>query len=295
MNSATLAHTIRPPAGRAGAHAFKRQLRSPLTAAGALIFLLILLVAALADMLAPGDPLNMAGIPLLWPGDDPEHLLGTDSLGRDVFAGLVHGARASLAIGFNAAAISLGIGIIIGMFSGYYGGRIDRGLMSMAELFQTIPSFLLVIVLVAIHGPTLLVIQSAIGLAGWPEIARLTRAEFRRHRQLDFVQAARAAGHGSAHIIVREILPNALPALVVSTSILIASAILMESGLAFLGMSDPNVASWGGMIGIGREQLSSEWFLTALPGAAIVLTVLALNVLGDSLNDALNPRLEERS
>ena len=276
-------------------HAIWRQLRSPLTAAGVLIMLAILLVAAFADLLAPGDPLDMAGIPLLWPGDDPAHLLGTDSLGRDVYAGLVHGARASLAIGFSAAAISLGIGVLIGTFSGYYGGGIDRALMRVTELFQTIPSFLLVIVLVAIHGPTLAVIQTAIGLAAWPEIARLTRAEFRRLRHQEFVQAARAAGHGGAHIIFREIQPNALPAIVVTTSILIASAILMESGLAFLGMSDPNVASWGGMIGIGRDQLSSEWFLTALPGAAIVLTVLALNVLGDSLNDALNPRLDESS
>lgn len=276
-------------------HACGRQLRTPLTAFGALIFLTVLLVAVLADVLAPGDPLEMAGMPLLWPGDDAAHPLGTDSLGRDVWSGLIHGSRASLAIGFSAAAISLSIGVTIGVFSGYFGGRTDRSLMRVTELFQTIPSFLLVIVLVAIYGPTLAIIQTAIGLAAWPEIARLTRAEFRRLREQDFVQAARCAGHSSLHIIFREILPNALPALVVSTSILVASAILMESGLAFLGMSDPNVASWGGMIGIGRDQLSSEWFLTALPGAAILLTVLALNVLGDSLNDALNPRLEPSS
>ncbi|MBP6019186.1 MAG: ABC transporter permease [Burkholderiaceae bacterium] len=275
--------------------AILQQMRVPLTAAGVLILLAILLLAAFAELLAPGDPLDMAGMPLLWPGADAAHPLGTDSLGRDVWAGLAHGARASLAIGFSAAAISLLIGISIGVLSGYYGGLVDRCLMRITELFQTIPAFLLVIVLVAIYSPTLGIIQLAIGLASWPEIARLTRAEFRRLRQHDFVQAARSAGYSNAHIIVREILPNALPAIVVTTSILIASAILMESGLAFLGMGDPNVASWGGMIGTGRDQLSSEWFLTALPGAAIALTVLALNVLGDGLNDALNPRLRESS
>lgn len=284
-----------PPAAASHWHALRRQLRVPLTAFGALVFLAMLLTAALADVLAPGDPLDMAGMPLLWPGDDPAHPLGTDSLGRDVWAGLVHGSRASLAIGFSAAGISLLIGIGIGVLGGYYGGWVDRSLMRITELFQTIPSFLLVIVLVAIYSPTMTIIQTAIGLAAWPEIARLTRAEFRRLRQHDFVLAARSAGYSGLHIIFREILPNALPAIVVSTSILVASAILMESGLAFLGMSDPNVASWGGMMGIGRDQLSSEWFLTALPGCAILMTVLALNVLGDSLNDALNPRLEEAS
>lgn len=296
MKPATL-HYPPPAPSAAPSHwrALGRQLRVPLTAIGALIFLAVLLTAALAYVLAPGDPLDMAGMPLLWPGDDPAHPLGTDSLGRDVWAGLVHGSRASLAIGFSAAGISLIIGIGIGVLGGYHGGWVDRSLMRVTELFQTIPSFLLVIVLVAIYGPTLTIIQISIGLAAWPEIARLTRAEFRRLRQHDFVLAARSAGYSGFHIIFREILPNALPAIVVSTSILVAGAILMESGLAFLGMSDPNVASWGGMIGIGRDQLSSEWFLTALPGFAILLTVLALNVLGDGLNDALNPRLDESS
>jgi peptide/nickel transport system permease protein len=153
---------------------------------------------------------------------------------------------------------------------------------------------MLVIVLVAIHTPTLPVIQLAIGIASWPEIARLVRAEFRRLRDSDFVLAARAAGFGNGHIIVHEILPNALPPLIVTTSILIASAILAESGLSFLGMSDPNVASWGGMIGNNREHIGSAWFLTALPGGAIAILVLAFNLLGDGLNDALNPRLRRR-
>lgn len=265
--------------------------RAPLAVVGLLLLLIAIAIALCAPIIAPSDPLDMVGMPLLWPGADSAHPLGTDSLGRDVLTGLIHGTSASLRIGFSAACISLFLGLMIGSLSGYFGGAIDRGLMRLTELFQTIPAFLLVVVLVAIYSPTLLVIQFAIGLAAWPEIARLARAEFRRLRDYEFVQAARAAGYSHLHIMLKEILPNAIPTIIVSTSILIASAILMESGLAFLGMSDPNIVSWGGMIGVGREQLSSAWFLTAIPGAAIALVVLALNLIGDGLNDALNPHL----
>ncbi|MDZ5458006.1 ABC transporter permease [Azohydromonas lata] len=269
-------------------------MRDPLAALGIAILLVVAGIAALAGVISPGDPLDMAGVPLQWPGADPAHPLGTDSLGRDVLAGLVHGTRASLMIGLTAAAVSLSIGVAVGALAGYFGGYIDNALVRMTELFQTVPGFLLVIVLVAIHTPTLGVIQLAIGIAAWPEIARLVRAEFRRLRDSDFVLAARAAGFGDGHIILHEVLPNALPPLIVTTSILIASAILMESGLSFLGMSDPNVASWGAMIGGNREHIGSAWFLTALPGAAIATVVFAFNLLGDGLNDALNPRLRRR-
>ncbi|WP_407655764.1 ABC transporter permease [Azohydromonas lata] len=277
-----------------GARALRALLRDPLAALGIAILLVVAGIAALAGVISPGDPLDMAGVPLQWPGADPAHPLGTDSLGRDVLAGLVHGTRASLMIGLTAAAVSLSIGVAVGALAGYFGGYIDNALVRMTELFQTVPGFLLVIVLVAIHTPTLGVIQLAIGIAAWPEIARLVRAEFRRLRDSDFVLAARAAGFGDGHIILHEVLPNALPPLIVTTSILIASAILMESGLSFLGMSDPNVASWGAMIGGNREHIGSAWFLTALPGAAIATVVFAFNLLGDGLNDALNPRLRRR-
>ena len=257
--------------------------RDPLALLGLAILVGAAFVAAFADLIAPGDPLDMAGIPLQWPGDDPAHVLGTDSLGRDVFSGLVHGTRASLMIGLSAAGVSLALGVLVGAIAGYFGGRADSALLRLTELFQTVPAFLLV-------G----VIQLAIGLASWPEIARLVRSEFRLLRDSDFVLAARAAGFSSAHIVVREVLPNALPPLIVTTSILVASAILTESGLSFLGMSDPNVVSWGGMIGGNREHIGSAWFLTALPGAAIAIVVLAFNLLGDGLNDALNPRLRRR-
>ena len=298
MNTTTLkldALAASPARGRSpGARALAALLRDPLALAGIAILVAIGLVAVLADVIAPGDPLDMAGIPLLWPGDDPAHRLGTDSLGRDVFSGLVHGSRASLMIGLSAASVSLAIGVAVGAVGGYFGGVVDNLLVRLTELFQTVPAFLLVIVLVAINTPTIGVIQLAIGLASWPEIARLVRAEFRVLRDSDFVLAARAAGFGPVHVIVREALPNAAPPLIVTTSILIASAILTESGLSFLGLSDPNVVSWGGMIGMNREHIGSAWFLTALPGCAIAVVVLAFNLLGDGLNDALNPRLRRR-
>ena len=296
MNATTLSMDATPAAAPAGgrspgARALAALLRDPLALVGIAILVATALVAVFADVIAPGDPLDMAGIPLLWPGDDPAHRLGTDSLGRDVFSGLVHGSRASLMLGLSAASVSLAIGVAVGAVGGYFGGVVDNLLVRLTELFQTVPAFLLVIVLVAINTPTIGVIQLAIGLASWPEIARLVRAEFRVLRDSDFVLAARASGFGPFAIIVREVLPNAAPPLIVTTSILIASAILTESGLSFLGLSDPNVVSWGGMIGMNREHIGSAWFLTALPGCAIAVVVLAFNLLGDGLNDALNPRL----
>src|SRR5690625_2860259 len=257
---------------------------------GLIVLLLIVLLTACAPWLTTHDPLDMAGMPLLRPWQDAEHWLGTDSMGRDIWAGLLYGARTSLLIGIGAAAISLSIGMSVGLCAGYFGGWIEQGLNRLTALFQTIPAFLLVIVLVTIYRPSLSTIIIAIGLASWPEIARLTRAECCRIKALEFVQAAHCAGFSHAHVMLREILPNALPSIIVSSSILIAHAILTESGLAFLGLSDPNVASWGAMISSGREQLSSAWYLTAIPGVAIALTVLAFNHLGDQLNDRFNPR-----
>jgi peptide/nickel transport system permease protein len=183
------------------------------------------------------------------------------------------------------------IGLIVGAVAGYFGGRTDHLLVKLVEIFQTPPSFVLLVVLVAIAQPAISTVIVAIALVTWPSAARLVRAEFRALREKDFVRAARGLGYGHARIIFREILPNALPPLIVTASVLVATAILMESALSFLGLSDPNVVSWGSMIGAGRELLRTAWFLSAVPGVAIVLTVLALNFLGDALNDALNPRL----
>lgn len=265
--------------------------RNPAALAGAGILLVTLAMALTAGHFFPSDPSEMVAEPLLWPGTEPAYPLGTDSLGRDVAAGIAYGARASLLIAVYGTLISVLIGVVVGALAGFHGGRLGDVLMRVTEVFQTVPAFLLVIVIVAIGNPTVNVIALAIGISSWPTVARLIRAEFRTLREADFVTAARSQGFSHRAIILQEILPNALAPLVVTSSILVASAILIEAGLAFLGMSDPNRPSWGGMIGAGREQIASAWYLTALPGLAIILVVLAFNLLGDGLNDALNPRL----
>jgi peptide/nickel transport system permease protein len=263
---------------------------NPAFVAGSLILALFVLMAVFADMLCPGDPFDMVGQPVLWPGQDPEFPLGTDSLGRDVLAGLVHGSRVSLLVGVVAAAIGLAIGTVVGALAGFFGGWVDTWLLRIVELFQTTPTFLLVVVIVAIGDPTVQTIAVAIGIASWPTVARLVRAQFRSLREADFVMAARSLGYGNIRIIVQEIMPNALPPIIVAASVMIANAILTEAGLSFLNMRDPNLISWGGMIGAGRDFLRTAWFLTALPGVAIALAVLSLNLVGDGLNEILNPR-----
>lgn len=278
-----------PPPPRRGA--LGQLLANPAAVAGALLLFLILLAALAAPWLFPHDPLDMVGPPILWPGQDPGFWLGTDTMGRDVAAGLAHGARVSLTVGVAAAMLSLLIGIAVGAAAGYFGGWVDVALMRVTELLQTIPAFLLVVVIVAIARPSVTVIALSIGVASWPVVARLVRAEFRTLRESEFVQAAHTLGYGHARIALLEILPNALPPVIVTTSVLVANAILMESALSFMNMGDPNAVSWGSMIGDAREMLRTAWYLAALPGVSIILTVLSLNLLGDALNDAFNPRL----
>lgn len=254
------------------------------------ILLSIILLALLAPLLYPGDPLDMVGDPLLWPGAQVAYPLGTDSMGRDVAAGIAHGARISLLLAATATLIALAIGTVIGAVGGYSGGWVDRLLAWLTVLFQTFPPFLLLIVLVAIAGPSIPVSAAAIGIVSWPPIARLARAEFRALRSRDFVLACQGLGFGPARIIFTEILPHAAAPIVVAGSVAAANAVLMDAALSFLGLSDPNAVSWGGMIGSGREQLGTQPYLVAVPGLAIVITVFALNLLGDGLNDFLDPR-----
>jgi peptide/nickel transport system permease protein len=221
-------------------------------------------------------------------------LLGTDMLGRDVLAGLVHGARTSLLIGLVATVAAVTFGVVMGGLAGYYGGWIDDLLMRTTELFQTIPSFIFAIVLVAVLSPSIHSVVLAIAVVSWPAMARLVRGEFMALRGREFVQASVAQGMGDAKIILVQILPNCLSPIIVTGSLMVATAILIESGLSFLGLGDPNVMSWGFMIGAGRGVLRSAWWLCAIPGLAILLTVLAINLVGEGLNDALNPRLRER-
>ena len=213
-------------------------------------------------------------------------------LGRDVLAGIVHGSRVSLLIGIVATAVTFLIGIFVGAISGYFRAWVDDALMRFTEIFQTIPPFMFLIVLVAIFKPSVVTISLAIGIVSWPTVARLVRGEFIALRERDFVQAGSVIGMSNTRIILTQILPNALPPVIVTSSVLVATAIINESALAFLGLGDPNLMSWGTMIGAGREVLRNAWYLTALPGVAILLTVLALNLVGDGLNDALNPRLK---
>ncbi|TKB16502.1 MAG: ABC transporter permease [Mesorhizobium sp.] len=277
----------------AGGRALRVFLRNPNAMFGVAFLAVVVVAALLAPVLYPGDPLSMVARPFLWPSQDPAYPLGTDSMGRDVLAGILHGARISLFVGLVATALGLSFGILVGATAGYFGGRIDDLLVRLIEIFQTIPSFVLLVVMVAIAQPTAPVVTVAIAVITWPTVARLTRAEFRAIREKDFVMAARSLGYGHARIIFREILPNALPPLIVTSSVMVATAILMESALSFMGLGDPNVVSWGSMIGAGRELIRTAWYLTALPGLAIVFTVLALNLIGDGLNDALNPRFTQ--
>jgi peptide/nickel transport system permease protein len=265
-------------------------LRDPFLCVAMIILTGVISSAMAANLIYPTDPLDMVAQPLLWPGQDMAYPLGTDALGRDLAAGIVHGARISLLVGFFAALIGLVIGTTIGALAGYFGGIVDNVLVRLTELFQTIPAILLVIVILAIGDSSVFLIVLSIGLASWPMIARLARSQFMTLREADFVMAARGLGYGTPRIIVREILPNALPTIVVATSTLVANGILAEAGLSFLNLSDPNQVSWGSLIGNGRAMLRDEWYLAALPGLAIILTVLSINIIGDRLTDILNPR-----
>lgn len=267
-------------------------LRSPAGMLGLALLLAVIAAALAADMLFPRDPLSLAGRPLQWPGANPRLPLGTDNLGRDIAAFLCHGARVSLLIGLAASAVAIGIGTAIGAVAGFYGGWVDDALMRVTEAFQTVPNFILLLVLVAVFGSTLGVITIAIGLVGWTAPCRLVRAEFLSLREREFVLAARGLGMRDVPLILGEVLPNALPPVIVYASVVMAVAILLESALAFLGLSDPNIASWGNLIGAGRSVLRTEWYVSAIPGAAVLATVLAFSLVGQGLNDALNPRLQ---
>jgi peptide/nickel transport system permease protein len=269
---------------------WRRFRRNRAAVLGLVLFGIVVLMAALADVVAPGDPLRNAGPPLTAPLVLAANPLGTDQLGRDIMAGIFHGARISLMIGVVATLISIVIGVAIGAVAGYFGGKIDGALMRVTEAFQTIPSFILLLTLVAIFGSSIQNIVVAIGIVSWTAPARMVRAEFMSLRKREFVDAARNLGVSDASIIFREILPNALPPVIVFASVVMATSILMESALAFLGLGDPNYASWGNMIGQGRAVLRTAWFCSVIPGMAILLTVLSFSLMGEGLNDALNPR-----
>lgn len=260
---------------------------------GLLILLLVIFLAATAHMFYPDDPFRLAGQSMSPPGENG-FLLGSDSLGRDIAAGIAHGAKTSLLIGLVATIVAVGFGTVMGGLAGYYGGWIDDLLMRTTEMFQTIPSFVFAILLVAIMKPSISSIVIAIAVVSWPAVARLVRGEFLSLKSREFVQACHTLGMSDVRIMLREILPNCLSPIIVIGSLMVATAILIESGLAFLGLGDPNIMSWGFQVGAGRTLLRSAWWVVTFPGIAILITVLAINLVGEGLNDALNPRLRER-
>lgn len=259
---------------------------------GLIVIVAVIGFAVFAPVLFPRNPLRIVGRPEVWPFLTWRHPLGTDSLGRDIAAIVAHGARTTLLIGLFASLTATLIGVTVGAVAAYFGGWVDEVVMRTAELFQTIPNIIFILTIVSILGQTIENITVAVGIVTWTPIARLTRAEFLSLREREFILASKAIGVGDLRIILREILPNALPPVVILSSLVIASAILFESAISFLGLGDPNVASWGALIGDGRTLIRTSWYICAVPGLAVMVTVLALNLVGDGLNDALNPQLK---
>jgi peptide/nickel transport system permease protein len=294
MTAAVIRTPVQPSPATGAPGLLRRFVRHRGALLGALLLLFVAAAALLAPWFYPVDPMRIVAEAQLWPLASAAHPLGTDSMGRDIAALVVHGARASLLIGVCAALTATLVGVTVGALAAYYGGWVDELVMRAAELFQTIPNLILLLTIVSILGPTLTNITLGIGLVSWNGIARLTRAEFLSLRERDFVQACRSYGMSDLRIIVAEILPNALPPVLVLASLTVASAILFESVLSFLGLGDPNLASWGRVIGDGRTLIRTAWYICALPGLAIMLTVLSINLVGDGLNDAFNPKLRDR-
>ena len=264
---------------------------------GAMIGLVILLLITIGAIFGPflyqGKPFELVWAPFSPPGADG-FLLGTDYLGRDLLAQIIYGARVTLIIGVSAAFLTIVIGVVVGALAGYYRGIIEEILMRITEFFQVLPTLLFSMVIVALFGASLPMITFAIGIVSWTAVARITRAEFLRIRELEYVQASRASGASNAKLIFKTMLPNALPPIIVQSALMVGSAILFEAGLSFLGLTDPNVISWGQIIGSNRLYILESGYTVTIPGLAIFITVLAISLVGDGLNDALNPRLRQR-
>ncbi|UZD68210.1 ABC transporter permease [Brucella sp. JSBI001] len=268
----------------------KRYFRTGEGIAGAILLVLLVLAALAAPLLFPADPLSIVSTPLLQPFDNANFILGTDRLGRDVLAELFYGARTSLAVGLAAACAAVVLGSTVGTLAGFAGGIVDEVLMRITEAFQTVPGFLLALALVSIAGPTLPVLIAAIALSSWTQAARLTRGQVLTIRESDYVASARVIGMHPMEIAFRQILPNALPPVLALVPVIVASAILIEAALSFLGLGDPNRVTWGGMIAEGRTVLRSAPWLSILPGLALAFTVVGVYLAGEGLTNALSRR-----
>jgi peptide/nickel transport system permease protein len=265
-------------------------LQRPEARIGAALLAALALTALFAPVLSPGDPLAIAGPPLVLPFAEAAHPFGTDRLGRDVLAGLIHGARTSMVVGLLVAAVALAAGMVVGTLAGLIGGWTEAVLMRIVEAFQIVPGFLLALAFVSVTGPRLSTVVLAIALGAWTGPARLARARVLVLRESDFVAAARVLGHHPVEIALRQVLPLALPPVLSLTAIIVAGAILTEAALSFLGLGNPNLVTWGAMIAEGRNQLRSAAWLSILPGLALVVTVLATYLLGEAWNDSLGGR-----
>ncbi|SEB47820.1 peptide/nickel transport system permease protein [Nitratireductor aquibiodomus] len=267
-----------------------RLMRSPEGVAGLCLLVLLAAMALAAPLLFPGDPLAIVGRPMTAPFTDPALPLGTDRLGRDVAAGLMHGAQTSLLVGLATALVALTAGALVGTVAGLAGGLVDEALMRVVDAFQIVPGFLLALAFVSVAGASLPVIILAIALGAWTGPARLVRAEVLSIRERDYVSAARVIGMHPAEIALREVLPNALPPVLALTAVIVATAVLVEAALSFLGLGDPNVVTWGSMIAEGRNVLRIAPHLSIVPGLGLVATVLGVYLLGEGLADAMAGR-----
>jgi peptide/nickel transport system permease protein len=268
--------------------------RNRLAVGGMAVILLTFIIAGSASLIAPQDP-GKTDVSLKLKSPSLEHYLGTDQLGRDVFSRMLFGSRVSLSVGFVAVSISICIGILVGATAGYYGGWVDSLLMRFVDIMLCFPSFFLILTVVALLGPSLFKVMVVIGITSWMGTSRFVRAEFLSLRERDFVQAAKALGVKDLRIIFLHILPNALAPVFVTATLDVATAILVEAGLSFLGFGvQPPAPSWGNILTEGRTYIFDAWWLTVFPGLAILITVLSFNLLGEGLRDALDPRLRGR-
>lgn len=267
---------------------WKRFSSSPVAAIGLVLTLLFVLVAVLAGVIAPHDPFSFAGTPFEPPSG--RHWLGTDDLGRDVFAGVVHGARTSLFVGVAVAGASLVIGTLVGGVAGFMGGKTDDLLMRLTELSQVLPRFFLALTVVALFGPGLTNMVLVLALTSWELTARVARSGVLAVKELEFVTAAEALGSSPWRNLWAHVLPNTIAPVVALASLQVGGAILIEASLSFLGLGDPNVISWGYMLNNAQSFVRRAWWLSVFPGAAIAVAVLGVNLLGDALNDFWNPR-----
>jgi len=264
-----------------------------LAISGLVLVLGLFAVALLARWLAPYDPDFIDLKQVLMP-PSPAHLLGTDTLGRDVLSRIIFGARVSLLVGFVAVGIATLIGVLVGALAGYYGGVLDQILMRLVDLMLCFPTIFLILAVIAVLGPSIWNIMAVIGLTGWMGVARLVRAEFLSLREREFVVAARALGASDVRLIWRHLLPNALTPVMVSATLGVAGAILVESSLSFLGLGvQPPTPSWGNMLTMGKDNIEIAWWLSVFPGLAILVTVMSYNLLGEGIREAIDPRLRD--